>query len=85
MTESKGNEPAFPTSIWRWEGGFQIGNPMSGLSKREYFAAAALQGWAAGRNNGAEFGDAGRSTPEFVAESCFRYADAMLAEMDKPK
>ena len=55
----------------------------SGMSLRDYFAAAALQGWAAGRNNAAEFEvPRGQKTPDVVA-ACYRYADAMLKERAK--
>lgn len=53
--------------------------------RRDNFAAAALQGWAAGRNNGDAFGERSSSSLEFVAESCFKYADAMLKESEKSK
>lgn len=48
------------------------------LGLRDYFAAAALTGWAAGRN--AQSTD---STPEVVAVGCYRYADAMLRERNR--
>jgi hypothetical protein len=38
MTDKSG--PAYPCTIWRGDEAF----PCSGLTKREYFAAAALQG-----------------------------------------
>ena len=45
------------------------------ISLRDEFAKAALQGWAAGRNQNMEHTD-----PASVAHSCYGYADAMLAE-----
>lgn len=44
-----------------------------GMSLRDYFAAAALQGMLAGRNINA-------LDCTFYAESCYEYADAMLVE-----
>ncbi len=49
-----------------------------GMTMRQYYKAAALQGWAAGRNNGNVFMD--MSEPSRVADACGRYADHMLAE-----
>jgi hypothetical protein len=44
---------------------------------RDYFAAAALQGFLAGRNINAL--DCSFYTCERAAKSCYGYADAMLA------
>lgn len=51
----------------------------------DWLAGQALAGWAAGRNNGdASWNRSeGSSEPSFVAESCYRYADAMMAERKK--
>ena len=49
------------------------------MTLRQYYKAAMLQGWAAGRNNG-DVRDPGNSTAEMVASACGKYADAMLAE-----
>lgn len=51
----------------------------------DWFAGQALMGWAAGRNNGEASWNRseGSSEPSFVAESCYRYADAMMAERKK--
>ena len=46
---------------------------------RQYYKAAMLNGWAAGRNHG-NIEDASNSFPEKVAAACGKYADAMLAE-----
>jgi len=54
-----------------------------GLSRRDYFAAAALNGWAAGRNNGDAFGQTDTSNPTLVAQGCVNYADALLRELEK--
>jgi hypothetical protein len=48
-----------------------------GMSLRDYFAAAALQGYLAGRNINAL--DCSFYTCERAAKSCYGYADAMLA------
>lgn len=55
------------------------GAPQVGMSLRDVFAAHALSGWAAGRNNGDAFNDPDDSKAAFVASSCYIYADAMIA------
>jgi len=47
-----------------------------GMSIRDYFAAAALQGFLAGRNINAL--DCSFYTCEKAAKSCYGYADAMI-------
>ena len=51
------------------------------LSARDWFAGQMLNGWAAGRNNADVFKSA--SSVEYVAETCYKYADAMLTEREK--
>lgn len=51
------------------------------MSPRAYIATAALQGWAAGRNQ--EFNPQGESSHrERVAAGCVAYADALIAELE---
>jgi hypothetical protein len=59
------------------------GTDMHRMKRRHDFACAALTGWAAGRNNGDVFANTKASDPHHVAESCFRYADAMIEASDK--
>jgi len=47
-----------------------------GMTLRDYFAAAALQGFLAGRNINAL--DCSFYTCEKAAKSCYGYADAMI-------
>ena len=78
---SKADEPAFPIngSVGSSDGDF---NP--GLTKREYFAAMALQGLSvqaiAGHHNTPE----PRNVKE-KAEHAVMLADALLAELSKEK
>lgn len=60
-----------------------------GMSLRDWFAASALQGWLAGIA-GAEWMDDYTNEPEAfaehqkcVAETAYRYADAMLATRER--
>jgi hypothetical protein len=66
----KDGGPAFPVSVDRP----LVAYSYSGLSLRDYFAGMALQGVA--RDYGV--------TAEGRARQCYEYADAMLAERDKP-
>lgn len=52
--------------------------PSSDMKLRDWFAGQALAGWAAGRNNGGDFNEPSPSKAEFVARSCYEYADAMI-------
>lgn len=61
-----GNNTAFPSDIHRYTDG--------GLTKREYFAAMAMQGIV---DRNFHYDD--------VARDSVRFADAILKELDKPK
>ena len=64
------------------DGSFGWETWMPGMTVRQYFAAAALTGWAGGRNNnGGDF--FASSKPGDIAAACYRYADAMIAEGEK--
>lgn len=71
------NMPAFPQS---WDpnmgDGLQGGSP--GLTKREYFAAIAMQGYIANINSFSA------SQSEIIKESIY-VADALLAELERTK
>jgi hypothetical protein len=60
-------------------------SPFNGMTLRDYFAAAALQGWLAGPCQGDildDYLDDNKAFAEhqaIVAQSCYGYADAMLA------
>ena len=51
-----------------------------GLTKREIFATAALQGLLAGGLNAF---DSQYDMPPYIADRCFMIADAMIAESEK--
>lgn len=68
------DRPAFPADTDRLPSGAY------GLTKREYFAALAMQGLLAGSNwPGVVIG------PCQIADHAVEFADALLAELDKPK
>lgn len=50
-----------------------------GLTKREYFAGLATQGWIACQHDGFT------GNEDAVASRAVKYADALLAELEKPK
>lgn len=73
------NEPAFPMPHYtRPDGDIVWGSP--GLTKRELFAAMAMQGILA-----CSLPALTPDTPEDCAVDAVHYADALLAELAKPK
>ena len=77
--------PAFPQTKESWEG---IAAVPGGMSLRDYFAAAALQGMCAGLTRFREDEPASScgiivNRPIDLSEIAYTYADAMLVERDK--
>ena len=70
-SEELGRESAFPSNIL-------FNSNLNGCTKRELFAAMAMQGILANDNNN-EF------TASGAAFSAIEYADALLAELAKEK
>jgi len=64
------NPPAFPN-----DARIQLGDDYQGMTLRDYFAAAALQGLLAGRS--ALMG------PKWYSQEAAELADAMIAEREK--
>lgn len=64
------NPPAFPN-----DGRNQLGDDYQGMTLRDYFAAAALQGLLAGRSALME--------PKWYSQEASELADAMIAEREK--
>lgn len=58
----------------------QYNIPTEGLTKREYFAAMAMQGLCSAHNAEGEWSTGPKNTAIFAVE----YADALLAELEKP-
>ena len=77
MSNPNDNDPAFPIPHFaRPDGHVDYG--FSGLTKRELFAAIAMQGILANP-------DCNAKTYEAYAVDGVRYADALLAELAKPR
>lgn len=78
MNEPNSNPPAFPCT----------GNPNwdhdQGMTLRDYFAAAALQGMLAGMGFDAPLKYEASPAPPYV-NVAYEFADAMLAERAKQK
>lgn len=86
--------PAFPDHFFS-DGAGRISGPVDssgqtayldvkcGMSLRAYFAGQALNGWAAGRNAPFDGCKGLSSAPDYVAAGCVRYADALIAELQK--
>jgi hypothetical protein len=54
-----------------------------GLTKREYFAAFAMQGLLANQNGGMQKGGGATFSPVGISELAVLHADATLAELEK--
>lgn len=72
------NEPAFPFLFLAGKSNEFFGAHV-GLTKREYFAAMAMQGQLATINEANCMG----FSPDSVATSSVQYADALIAELSK--
>lgn len=75
ITPTNGGGPAFPN-----ENRYTENKNNNGLTKRDYFAAAALQGLYAGRE-----GCVQSECFNLDAELAYKAADAMIAERNKCK
>ncbi len=81
MTEN-GNKPAYPILTNRIDGltgSSEIELNAEGMTKREYFAAMAMQGWLS------SFGEDQLAGPEGVAKFSVKCADALISELAKEK
>lgn len=79
-----GNEPAMPFEYERRYGSedqFSTKDIYEGLTIRQHFAAMALQGLCAVDNKG-EF-DNIQASAEYAAKLSVKYADALIAELNK--
>ena len=79
------NLPAMPQDYVLWCDG--IGNcptKGSGLTKREYLAAMAMQGILSGLNGDARIHESSTEWKDDVVGSSVIFADAQLAELEKP-
>lgn len=72
-----GNNPAFPTSVQRGQNGDYWTEDEGGLTKRELFAAMAMQGICGDAIAGPHH------VPPNTAKLAVEYADALLAELAK--
>ena len=82
---NNGNTPAMPQSgICDSEGNSYDSNDLGGggLTKREKFAAMAMQGWLA---RCASAPHSAFIDPEQVAETAVDFADALLSQLEKAK
>ena len=72
---SDANKPAFPS---QHDDRSHILSHEEGLTKREYFAAMAMQGILAHPEHS-------KFTAAAIADDAIRQADALLAELEKPQ
>ena len=91
MSKINDGGPAFPDSVSADDGGGVNYSSCPGMSLRDFFAAAALQGQIAAFGNKKaralsveQAKQNGITNPKFqVAKAAYEYADAMLAERRK--
>lgn len=77
MSNDNAIAPAFPiASVANANGEMQWGS--DGLTKREYFAAMAMQGMLASETEASNYGHV-----SLLAEQAVKRADALLAELAK--
>lgn len=74
MSKADTGGPAFPTN----ENNFRRDYSGAGMTIRDYFAAAALQGLLADPITRADDGEKIEDFRNEIAEVCYEYADAML-------
>ena len=74
---SLSGEPAYPVQAYYRDNGALLDGPQPGLTKRELFAAMAMQGFCAIPKINCTI------SPEIVARDAARLADALLAELVK--
>ena len=88
MENTHGHHPAMPTDIWvENKNGFSIEGTDPGLTKREYFAAMAMQGLCAtdmlrSRELHKQLGDENLAT-KAIAISAVDIADALITALNK--
>ena len=75
-TQPNDGGPAFPWEDTKDAPGQPL--PSSGMTLRDYFAAAALQGYM----TNTEF-SMGHDDPDSVCNNCLIYADAMIAARER--
>lgn len=78
MTKATGGY-AFPTFVWQQ--GYNQMMPMGGMTLRDHFAEKAL---AALILKDKDYANCGAAAVPKMAQWAYEYADAMLAEREKP-
>lgn len=81
------NQPAYPYRAWDEKNGTY--QDCNGLTKREYFAAMAMQGLLAGRNQQSLFISPNNSENEYIifeqlAADSIATADILLTQLSSP-
>ena len=74
----KGGEAAFPYCVWN---GDDHAGHINGLTKREYFAAKAMEGMLANPTGKVNYGYKGKHE-DAIAEAAVVLADALLAALE---
>ena len=75
--KTQANDPAFSRPAFHHEHTGTLHDAQDGLTKREYFAVMAMQGWLANEYIGTKY--------DIIAQHCVRMADALIEELNKEK
>lgn len=75
--KTNGNLPIIPTELMKIKSGKNRWEYPTGLSKREYFAAMAMQGLCANSIPGSHH------RPGILIPEAIQYADALIEELNK--
>lgn len=78
---TNGNDNAYPVTDTNSDMGIKRTELVGGLTKREYFAGLAMQGMIASCTSV----DFPFVTPEEAGINACKYADALIAELNKPQ
>lgn len=86
---TKANEPAFPY-IHKWthkttDGDVELASRSNGLTKREYFAAMAMNGFLANSFNDGMNQPLSTASNLQIAKMSAEQADALILELEKTK
>ena len=76
--------PAFPVPEMHYGTDTKQRCDNQGMTLRDWFAGMALQGYLAGRNNCADENPMNFERAR-AASDCYRYADAMISELEKER
>ena len=85
MKTNNGDLPAMPSGVLQDSHNCGEYPLNTGLTKREQFAMAAMQGLLSGQNGSANLYESAPDWVRNVSEASVEFADALLAELERTK